>query len=222
MPNPDEKNGPDGLETSDERDGEVGGAGALEPFDEALEVEEAPSPIDELAEACIRFVEAALGVRLDWQPETLPVLDHYLATRRAELATRPETVGLVAQAAGAYFGEVVRRRFRSFWRVASDDPTTWELRLEPVYLAFNPFGVAYDAITHGDEEGATAHLQLDDEDREAVEARLAELPPATDDEFFALSTRLEVLDIAVDAIKARMMSSGLGEVAFTSEDYERS
>jgi hypothetical protein len=63
-------------------------------------------------------------------------------------------------------------------------------------------------------------LQLEDEDREAVEARLAELPAASDDEFFALSTRIEVLDIAVDAIKARMMSSGLGEVVFTSEDYD--
>jgi hypothetical protein len=216
MPNPDEDD-PHGVDSQDESDRETDGAGHSAP-EEALP--DAPAAIGELAEACVRFVEAALGVRLDGQPETLPVLDHYLATRRAELAQRPETVGLVAQAAGAYFGEVVRHRFRSFWHVVSDDPTTWELRLEPVYLAFNPFGVAYDAITHGDEEGGTAHLQLEDEDREAVEARLAELPPASDDEFFALATRIEVLDIAVDAIKARMMSAGLGEVVFTNEDYD--
>jgi hypothetical protein len=186
------------------------------------EVEEAPTAVADLAEACVRFVFAALGIRLDFTPETLPVLDHYIATRRDELNARPETIGLVARAVGAYFGEVVRHRMRSFWHVESDDPSSWELRLEPVYLAFNPLGVAYDAITHGDDDGPTAHLQLDDEDREAVEARLAELPAASDEEFFALSTRLEVLDIAVDAIKARMMSSGLGEVSFTSEDYENS
>jgi hypothetical protein len=216
MAQPDDDS-PTAPEHSD--DTETNGASVLEePFVRT----EAPPPIDELAEGCVRFVEAALGVKLDWEPETLPVLDHYLATRRTELAQRPETVGLVAQAVGAYFGEVVRRRYHSFWRLGSEDPSSWELRFEPVYLAFNPFGVAYDAITHGDEEGATAHLQLDDEDREAVEARLAELPPATDDEFFALSTRLEVLDIAVDAIKARMMSSGLGEVSFTSDDYDLS
>jgi hypothetical protein len=207
----------DGADTPDDRAGD----GAGEPAEETWVAGEPPAPIDELADACIRFVEAALGVRLDGQAETLPLLDHYLATRREELAARPHTIGLVAQAVGAYFGEVVRRRFHSFWRVGEDDPTTWELRFEPVYLAFNPVGVAYDAITHGDEEGATAHLVLDDEDREAVEQRLAELPPATEEEFFALSTRIEVLDIAVDAIKARMMSSGLGEVSFSSEDYDR-
>ena len=59
-------------------------------------------------------MEAAVGVRLDFEPETLPVLDHYVATRRAELTDKPETMGLVARAVGAYFGEVVRRRLRPF------------------------------------------------------------------------------------------------------------
>jgi len=180
----------------------------------------APFPIDELSEACVRFVEAAVGVRLDFEPETLPVLDHYVATRRAELTDKPETMGLVARAVGAYFGEVVRRRLASFWHVAADDPSTWEIRLMPVYLAFHPVGVAYDAITHGDQDGPTEYLRIEDEDREAIESRLSELPPATEEEFFLLSTRLEVLEIAVDAIKARMMSSGLGEVSFTDADYE--
>ena len=157
---------------------------------------------------------------LDFEPETLPVLDHYVATRRAELNDKPETMGLVARTVGAYFGEVVRRRIGSFWHADSDDPSTWEIRLMPVFLAFHPVGVAYDAITHGDQEGPTEYLRIEDEDRDAIEARLAELPPATDEEFFSLSTRLEVLEIAVDAIKARMMDSGLGDVAFSDADYD--
>jgi hypothetical protein len=180
-----------------------------------------PAGVAELAQACVRFVETATGIVLDFSPETLPVLDHYVATRRNELVRKPELIGLVARAAGAYFGEVVRRQIPSFWHIGSEDPVTWEIRVEPVYLAFSPVGVAYDAVTHGDEEGPTAHLQLDDEDREAVELRLAELPSASDDEFFSFSTRLEVLQIAVDAIKARMMDSGLGEVAFTDSDYDQ-
>ena len=179
-----------------------------------------PEAVAEMARACVRFVQVATGLELDFTPETLPLLDHYVATRRGELVQKPELIGLLARAAGAYFGEVVRRRIRSFWHLGSDDPATWEIRVEPAYLAFSPVGVAYDAVTHGDEEGPTAHLQLDDEDREAVELRLAELPSASDEEFFAFSTRLEVLEIAVDAIKARMMSSGLGEVAFTNADYD--
>jgi hypothetical protein len=187
---------------------------------------EAPPFIAEMADACVRFVEAALGLKLDYSPETLPLLDHYISSRREELVSsdapslrRPEVMGLVARAAGAYFGEVVRRQIRSFWHAPSDDPSTWEVRFEAVYLSFSPIGVAFDAITHGDEAGPTAQFQLDDEDREAVEARLAELPSASDEEFFSFSTRLEVLEIAVDAIKARMMSSGLGEVAFDDDDY---
>jgi len=179
-----------------------------------------PGPVVELAESCVRFVQAATGVTLDFSPETLPVLDHYVALHRDDLLRRPETIGLVARAAGTYFGEVVRRQIRSFWNATSDDPALWELRFEPVYLAFHPVAVAYDAVTHGDEEGPTAHIQLDDEDRQAVETRLADLPSASDEEFFSFSTRLEVLEIAVEAIKSRMMSTGLGEVLFTNTDYE--
>lgn len=186
----------------------------------ARHVAQAPTLVLEMAEGCVRFVHAALGVRLDFSAETLSVLDHYVGTRRQELVAKPEMIGLVARAMGAYFGEVVRRRIRSFWDAQSDDPSRWELRLESVYVAFNPVAVAYDAITYGDDDGPTAHFQLDDEDREALERRLAELPSARDEEFFSFTTRLEVLEIAVDAIKARMMSSGLGEVAFSNEDYE--
>jgi hypothetical protein len=180
--------------------------------------------VAELANACVRFVQAALGVTLDFRPETLSVLDHYLATRREELlaarTTNPEAMGLVARTVGAYFGEVIRGRFRSFWHLPSDDPASWELRFESVYLSVNPLAIAYDAISYGDEEGPIAYFELEDEDREAVGARLAELPAASDEEFFSLTTRLEVLEIAVDVVKARMMESGLGEVAFSNDDYE--
>jgi hypothetical protein len=187
-------------------------------------LESAPAPVAELAAACVRFVRAALGVELDFQPETLPLLDHYLATRRDELlaarAANPDAMGLVARAAAGYFGEVVRAHFGSFWHVPSDDPASWELRFESIYLAINPLAVVYDAIVHGDEEGPIAYLELEDEDREAVATRLGELPPANDEEFFSLATRLEVLEIAVDVVKARMLAAGLGEVAFSGADYE--
>jgi len=184
----------------------------------------APPVVAELADACVRFVRAAVGVSLDFRPETLPVLDHYLATRREELLTaraaNPEAMGLVARAAAAYFGEVVRSHFPVFWHLPSEDPVLWELRFESVYLAVNPVAVVYDAISHGDEEGPIAHLELEDEDRDAVAARLGELPAADDEEFFSLATRLEVLEIAIDVIKARMMAAGVGEVAFSGDDYE--
>jgi hypothetical protein len=184
------------------------------------EPEAPPAQVAELADACVRYVRQATGIALDYQPETIPLLDHYVASRRAELKARPEALSLVVRAIGAYFGEVVRRKVGAFWYMPGGDPSLWEIRARPVYLSFSPLAVAYDAITHGDEGGPTSHYQLEDDDREAVDKRLAELPAVTEDEFFLLSTRLEVLEITVDAVKARMIEAGLGAVELSSDDYD--
>jgi len=179
----------------------------------------APAPVQELADACVRYVQAVFKIQLDYQADTLSVLDHYIRSRREEVSLHPETAGLLARVIGAYFGEVIRRKIPSFWHLPSEEAADWQVRLEPVYLALTPYEIAHDALTLGENGDPTARLTLDDEDREVVEARLSELPPARDEEFFSLATRLEVIDIAVDAIKARMMSSGLGDVVFSQEDY---
>lgn len=184
----------------------------------------APPVVSELAESCVRFVERKLGVRMDYTPETLPLLDHYLAEARADIEGKPELLALLVNAAGAYFGEVVRRRIPSWWHMPDrDEPPSWQIQAEPIYLWFEPVGVAYDALMHGrdEEEGrATARLEIEEEDREALELRLSELPPVDEDEYFALSTRLEIIDIAADVIKARMIENGLGDVVFSADDYE--
>ena len=225
---PDAADGTNGASATTAVDGADGadGAGDADGLDAALApfagyvADDAPPLVAELADACVRFVERALTVRLDFTSDTLSVLDHYVAETRKELADKPEALGLVARAVGAYFGEVVRRRVPSFWHLPSEDPAGWELQLEPVFLAVQPVAVAYDAIALGDEDGPTAAFELEDEDRGAVEARLGELPQVGDEEFYSLATRLEVLDIVVDAVKARMMSGGLGDVSFGPSDYE--
>lgn len=202
--------------------------GELKDAMEKLPAREVPAPpeaVAELADSCVRFVERKLGVRLDYTPETLPLLDHYLSEARGEVRDRRELLPLLVNGAGAYFGEVVRRRLPSWWHMPSSDPSSWQIQAEPIYLWFEPVAVAYDALLHGEaaegEEGeAMARLEIEDDDREALEQRLSELPPVSDEEFYALSTRLEVIDIAADVIKARMIENGLGEVVFTVEDYE--
>lgn len=199
--------------------GSRNGASPGEPGQEAGQ-EPAPERVRDLAEACVRFVEKAVGVKLDYEPETLPVLDHYLANARTAAGERPTTGALVAHAAGAYFGEVVRRRYPSWWRVEGDDPGAWRIELAPVYLSFSPVEMMADAIFREGDEGANERLELEEEDRAAVAARLAELPPVDEDEFFAPSTRLEVIDIAVEAIRARRLASEEGDAALGPEDYE--
>lgn len=104
---------------------------------EGAQPEPAPAQVRDLAEGCIRFVERALGVRLDYEAETLSILDHYLEESRKVARERAEATLVVAHTAGAYFGEVVRRRYPSWWRMEGDDPAAWRIELEPVYLSFS-------------------------------------------------------------------------------------
>ena len=115
---------------------EANGAGhngsGIAPTSDDRRAEPAPDRVRDLAEACVRFVERAVGVKLDYEPETLSILDHYLGGARPAAGERPAAGVLVAHAAGAYFGEVVRRRYPSWWRLDGDDPGEWRIELEPV------------------------------------------------------------------------------------------
>ena len=193
--------------------------GKAPPSEQPLEP--APEKVRDLAEACVRFVERSLKVKLDYEPETLPLLDHYLASARDAAGERPEAGALVAHAAGAYLGEVVRRRYPSWWRLDGDDPGAWRIELSPVYLSFSPVQLVADALLRSSDLEASERLELEEEDREAVAARLAELPPVDEDEFYAPSTRLEVIDIAVEAIRARRLAAGdEGDSVLGPDDYE--
>src|SRR5262249_27373869 len=144
---------------------------------------------------------------------TLSVLDHYIERARADAKERPEALALVSRATGAYFGEVVRRRHASWWNAAAEDPAEWRLEFEEVYLAFAPVPLMADALQRADDEPVDdtdghAGFELLEEDRDAAKARLAQLPDVSPEEFYAPSTRLEVIDITVEAIRARKIAAG--------------
>lgn len=207
-----------------------------------------PDVILDLAAGCVRHVERALGVKLDYEPETLSLLDHYIEQSRSVVREQPDMLSIVAQTSGAYLGEVVRRRYASWWRVEGGDPATWQIELESVYLAFSPVQLILDALLRSSQEpsqaspedsadlaneregededqdegtGEISRLELEEEDRVAVAARLAELPPVSEEEFYAPSTRLEVIDIAIEAIRARRIAGGEQvDAMLRPEDYE--
>jgi hypothetical protein len=154
-----------------------------------------PGGVHELAEQAVDFVRRTTGIGLDYTPETLPVLDHYL---RDVPEGRPELVGLVATAAGIYFGEVVRRRLGGEWITESDDAREWEIET-PLGLRFRPVGVAAEAIVRMDtEEGS---FEVPEEDREAVEEALEEEVP--EDEYFSLAGRMETFEKIHSVLVAR-------------------
>lgn len=166
-----------------------------------VSIDAAPATIVELAAVACEYVRRAVGIELDFTAETLPIADHYAQLARAGLEQRAELEPLIARALGAYFGEVVRRRIPAFWHVPSEDSHEWRLCASRVLVALNPVGVAYDAIHRNSEhEGPSGDLILGREERAVVAARLEALPAVREQDFYLLSTRLEVLEIVEDAL----------------------
>lgn len=181
-----------------------------------------PPEVSDLATAAVRFVQRSVGVELDFTVETLPILDHYLAEARGTLQGKDrETLLVVAHAAGAYLGEVIRRRFPSFWVLTPADPTEHRVQFMRLFLTVKPVTWVLEALEWTEADGAAGELGLvlDAEDRAFVTPRLAELPEVDDEEFVRPSTRVEVLDIVVDAITARQSADGDPPLSLEPEDY---
>jgi hypothetical protein len=187
---------------------------------DAKSLPEAPAHVLELAGACTRFVQARYGVALDFDPDTLSLLDQWVHDAREAREEGP-TMDLVQAAAGAYIGEVIRRQFGGTWHAPEGFGTwaDWRLCLAPVYCAFNPIGMAREALLLEPQDGWHAHFELDPAEADAVEARLAALPQVEENEYYAPSTRYDVVCIVVDALRESLRARGLGDVSFTAEDY---
>lgn len=179
-----------------------------------------PTSVAELCQSLTDFVEAAVGIRPDFTPETLPLVDHYVADVRTNLAARPEVLDLAAQAVGAYFGEVARRHLVGFWHVPSPNHHDWLICGESAFFAINPIGVGYEVVTgRTDHDGPSPAIKLASEDREAVHAKLASLPPVPEAEYYSLSERLEVLETIVDVVLTLAQDRGYGETTYDARDY---
>jgi hypothetical protein len=182
-------------------------------------LEGAPASIADLSAAACEYVVRAVGVSVDYTPETLPIVDHYVTLVRSEVEGRPELLLLVARALGAYFGRVVLGQLEGFWRVTSDDDHGWLVCLKGVLLAFNPVGIAYDVLRQGQSGGPSSEIHLTREERRVVAARLEALPSVDEAEYFMLATRLEGIEIAAAALR-ELGAEGTADVEFEWEDYD--
>ena len=184
------------------------------------QTESSPALAVDLAQSCVEFVRRAVGVAPDFTPETLPLVDHYLAQAAAEGRERPEALELVARAAGAYFGELLRRDFDCWWFTDDgDDLAAGMIRFRDVYLELSPYALAAAALGLP-EAKAAAGFTIDPDDIEYIGAHLANLPPLPDEEHDLLSTRHEVIEIVTDQLKGRAGLRNLGDVTFEDADYE--
>lgn len=156
-----------------------------------------PGAVFELAERAVDFVRRSLGVALDYQPETLPVLDHYL---KNVPKTEPDLVALCATCAGAYFGEMVRRSLGGTWEKGGEE----SYRLQLVGgLSFSPMGMAGQAILGCEDEAYDGSFAVPEGHRAAIEEALARKADVPEEEYFSLSGRLETLAFVADQLVAR-------------------
>jgi hypothetical protein len=195
-------------------------------------IENAPEEIVELSGRCVTHVQHRTGVALDFQSETLSVLDFFVRELLREEGggdvpkvgdhRRAEMLHLFAPTIGAYFGEVVRRMFPCRWRMDSENPVEWTIEFDYVPLRFSPVGAAAEALVEQDVRDMGCRLATRLDETEALIERLEAAPPVPEEEFFSLTTRLEVLQIAVDWLRARMEDSNpsSSQKLFSKEDYD--
>jgi hypothetical protein len=115
---------------------------------------------------------------------------------------------------------VVRRSHACWWRIDHADPGSWRLEFRNVWLSFYPVQVVYTALTRDDGDNSFPGFEMNPSDRDALLARLEALPKVSEQEYFAPSTKLEVLDIAVDALVAQRARSSEVAMPYGPSDYE--
>jgi len=178
--------------------------------------------IGALATHCVEDVAGAVGMDLDYSAETLPIVDHHCKSldRNPSELDRLHRIALMV---GAYFGEVVRRKFGGRWHADPKRPEAWRVELESCFLYFNPVGQAMELLFEGDVEGWNADFTTWPEAIQALVPVFDSMPAMRSTDFYTLSTRLEVLETIVHflMINRRAEDPEKFDSAFYSEAIAR-
>ena len=162
-----------------------------------------PPRVREYAEQVVTYVRNSLGVTLEYDSDTLPVLDHYLRT--VERSSQIATLQLVIATSGAYFGEVVRRRLGGRWELAGgpdaesgkggkdNKDVEWRMVL-PTGLNFQPAGFVAAAIAQADLDDLDSELDAPPRMRPYVQQALARMGEVSVDDYYSLCGRLDTLE----------------------------
>jgi hypothetical protein len=169
-------------------------------------VEVTPPRVQEYADQVVEYVRRAVGVTLEYNSDTLPLLDHYL---RTVADSAPATMKLVIVTAGAYFGEVVRRHLGGRWDLigskidveadadqaanAIGPEAEWRVVL-PTGLNFSPLGFVAAAIAKNDVAELDNELDVPVRMREIVQDTLSRMGEVPLDDYYSLCNRLDTVE----------------------------
>src|ERR1700761_9549748 len=174
--------------------------------------EPVPARVREYAEQAVAYVKRALGVTLEYDSNTLPLLDHYLRTVGE---ADPAAIKLVIATAGAYFGEVVRRNLGGRWELqpaaedkpAGVDDADWRVVL-PTGLNFSPGGFVASALAQAGVEEFDSELDAPARMRPYVQQTLSRMGEVSVEDYYSLCGRLDTLEHVHEvlvAVAAQMM-----------------
>jgi hypothetical protein len=168
----------------------------------------APPRVHEYADQVVAYVQRALGVKLEYDSNTLPVLDHYL---RSVPADQPAALELVIVTASAYFGEVVRRLLGGRWETTGRE-LEWRVVL-PTAINFSPAGFVATAIAQDELDDFDAELTAPPRMLTHLQEALSRMGEASVEEYYSLCGRLDTLEHVHEvlvAVAAQMMGASAG------------
>ena len=152
-------------------------------------LESVPPRVREYADQAVTYVRRALGIELEYDSNTLPILDHYL---RNVPEDQPAALELVVATSGAYFGEVVRQRLGGRWEL-SEEEAEWRMVL-PTGLNFSPAGFVAAAIARADLEDLDSEIAAPPRMLPYVQQALARMGEVSIDDYYSLCGRLDTLE----------------------------
>ncbi|HVK82862.1 MAG TPA: hypothetical protein VM513_02090 [Kofleriaceae bacterium] len=170
--------------------------------------ESVPLRVREYADQVVTYVRNALGVTLEYDSDTLPLLDHYLRSVPSTDAGQAELLQLVIVTAGAYFGEVVRRRLGGRWELSGED-VEWRMVL-PTGLNFAPAGFVAAAIAQADLDDLDSEFDAPARMRPFVQRALERMGEVSVEDYYSLCGRLDTLEHVHEvlvAVAAQMMGN---------------
>jgi hypothetical protein len=191
-----------------------------------------PARVREYADQAVTYVRRALGVTLEYDSDTLPLLDHYL---RNVPEDQPATTALVVATSGAYFGEVVRRRLGGRWEMPSAEEKAekaangngggnghaveeveaadWRVVL-PTGLSFSPVGFVAAAIAMADLDDLDSEIDAPPRMRPYVQQALMRMGEVSLEDYYSLCGRLDTLEHVHEvlvAVAAQMMGGNVDD-----------
>ncbi|MCA9667666.1 MAG: hypothetical protein KC503_18835 [Myxococcales bacterium] len=175
-----------------------------------------PGPVGDLVDALVDAVDEAYNFELDMTPETLPVLDQYLR----DLADTPLAVRQhKLAAAGAYFGEVLRRALVGRWVLVGNDVAAWRVGLSRCFLHVNPMGMAGEVMVGTESDLYDGSFTVADRAHDEVSEMLSHAVPMPENLYYSLSGRLETVQLVADWLIARTLQDGEEPPNYSGDDY---